>query len=121
MLKYTMSLYTSIPLGLNALYKNSIIPQNENESERKTVVLLIKFLTVHLPNAQNIIAAAHKISMGILMINGRGGRSAIRLCAPPKRDANNILLNVVLIQSAFLVHKISIKSMKTFTVNSTSM
>ena len=46
---------------------------------------------------------------------------AIRLCTPPRSDASNIFLNEVLIQSAFLVHKISIKSMKTFTVISTSM
>lgn len=36
MLKYTVSLYTSIPFGLKALYRNIIIPQNENERERNT-------------------------------------------------------------------------------------
>ena len=121
MLKYTMSLYTSMPFGLKALYRNSIIPQNENERERNTAVRLIKLLNGHLPNAQNTIAAAHKISIGIFTMKGRAGRSAIRLCAPPKSDASSIFLNEALMQSAFLVHKISIKSMKTFTVSSTSM
>ena len=87
MLKYTVSLYTSIPFGLKALYRNIIIPQNENERERNTDIRLIKHLNGHLPNAHNTIPAAHKTSIGIF----------------------------------FLVHKISIKSMKTFTVISTSM
>ena len=117
MLKYTVSLYTSIPFGLKALYRNIIIPQNENERERNTDILLIKHLNGHLPNAHNTIPAAHKTSIGIFKKKGRGGKSAIRLCTPPRSDASNIFLNEVLIQSAFLVHKISIKSMKTFTVN----
>ena len=114
MLKYTVSLYTSIPFGLKALYRNIIIPQNENERERNTDIRLIKHLNGHLPNA-------HKTSIGIFKKKGRGGKSAIRLCPPPRSDASNIFLNEVLIQSAFLAHKISIKSMKTFTVISTSM
>ena len=121
MLKYTMSLYTSIPFGLKALYKNNIIPQNENERERNTAVLLTKFFGGDFPKVTNTIAAAHKISIGILMIKCRGGRSAIKLCTPPKSDAKSIFLNEVLMQSAFLVHKISMKSIKTFTVKSTSM
>lgn len=121
MLKYTVSLYTSIPFGLKALYRNIIIPQNENERERNTDIRLIKHLNGHLPNAHNTIPAAHKISIGIFKKKGRGGKSAIRLCTPPRSDASNIFLNEVLIQSAFFVHKISIKSMKTFTVISTSM
>lgn len=121
MLKYTMSLYTSIPFGLKALYRNNIIPQKENDRERKTAVLLINFLGGALPNAKNIIAAAHKISIGMFKMNGRGGRSAIKLCTPPRSEAKSILLNEVLMQSAFLVHKMSMKSMKIFTVKSTSM
>ena len=121
MLKYTVSLYTSIPFGLKALYRNIIIPQNENERERKTDIRLIKHLNGHLPNAHNTIPAAHKTSIGIFKKKGRGGNRAIRLCTPPRSDASNIFLNEVLIQSAFLVHKISIKSMTTFTVISTSM
>ena len=113
MLKYTVSLYTSIPFGLKALYRNIIIPQNENERERNTDIRLIKHLNGHLPNAHNTIPAAHKTSIGIFKKKGRGGKSAIRLCTPPRSDASNIFLNEVLIQSAFLVHKISIKSMKT--------
>lgn len=72
MLKYTMSLYTSIPFGLKALYRNNIIPQKENDRERKTAVLLINFLGGALPNAKNTIAAAHKISIGMFRMNGRG-------------------------------------------------
>ena len=53
MLKYTVSLYTSIPFGLKALYRNIIIPQNENERERNTDIRLIKHLNGHLPNAHN--------------------------------------------------------------------
>ena len=121
MLKYTVSLYTSIPFGLKALYRNIIIPQNENERERNTDIRLIKHLNGHLPNAHNTIPEAHKTSIGIFKKKGRGGKSAIRLCTPPRSDASNIFLNEVLIQSAFLVHKISIKSMKTFTLISTSM
>jgi hypothetical protein len=121
MLKYTVSLYTSIPFGLKALYRNIMIPQNENERERNTDIRLIKHLNGHLPNAHNTIPAAHKTSIGIFKKKGRGGNSAIRLCTPPRSDASNIFLNEVLTQSAFLVHKISIKSMKTFTVISTSM
>lgn len=65
MLKYTVSLYTSIPFGLKALYRNIIIPQNENERERNTDIRLIKHLNEHLPNAHNTIPAAHKISIGM--------------------------------------------------------
>lgn len=84
MLKYTVSLYTSIPFGLKALYRNIIIPQNENERERNTDILLIKHLNGHLPNAHNTIPAAHKTSIGIFKKKGRGGNSAIRLCTPPE-------------------------------------
>lgn len=101
MLKYTVSLYTSIPFGLKALYRNIIIPQNENERERNTDIRLIKHLNGHLPNAHNTIPAAHKTSIGIFKKKGRGGKSAIRLCTPPRSDASNIFLNKVLIQSAF--------------------
>ena len=106
MLKYTVSLYTSIPFGLKALYRNIIIPQNENERERNTDIRLIKHLNGHLPNAHNTIPAAHKTSIGIFKKKGRGGKSAIRLCTPPRSDASNIFLNEVLIQSAFLVHRL---------------
>lgn len=78
MLKYTVSLYTSIPFGLKALYRNIIIPQNENERERNTDIRLIKHLNGHLPNAHNTIPAAHKTSIGIFKKKGRGGKSAIR-------------------------------------------
>ena len=102
MLKYTVSLYTSIPFGLKALYRNIIIPQNENERERNTDILLIKHLNGHLPNAHNTIPAAHKTSIGIFKKKGRGGKSAIRLCTPPRSDASNIFLNEVLIQRSEL-------------------
>lgn len=35
MLKYTMSLYTSIPFGLKALYRNNIIPQKKTTEKEK--------------------------------------------------------------------------------------
>ena len=91
MFKYTVSLYTSIPFGLKALYRNIIIPQNENERERNTDIRLIKHLNGHLPNAHNTIPAAHKTSIGIFKKKGRGGKSAIRLCTPPRSDDTKTL------------------------------
>ena len=84
MLKYTVSLYTSIPFGLKALYRNIIIPQNENERERKTDIRLIKHLNGHLPNAHNTIPAAHKTSIGIFKKKGRE-QSNKTLHSPQKR------------------------------------
>ena len=87
--------FLNIPFGLKALYRNIIIPQNENERERNTDIRLIKHLNGHLPNAHNTIPAAHKTSIGIFKKKGRGGNSAIRLCTPPRSDASNIFLNEV--------------------------
>lgn len=83
MLKYTVSLYTSIPFGLKALYRNIIIPQNENERERNTDILLIKHLNGHLPNAHNTIPEAHKTSIGIFKRKA-GREKCTRLCTPPE-------------------------------------
>lgn len=86
MLKYTVSLYTSIPFGLKALYRNIIIPQNENERERNTDIRLIKHLNGHLPNAHNTIPAAHKTSIGIFKKKGRGREKCNKtLHSPQKR------------------------------------